>query len=121
MSGRGKQSRGGTRGGGKQQGRSGGENVVNTAVAEATEDTGNHGEVSSEEEDPGTHGVSSGDHGGPSGHVSPASTRSGRTRKHPTPSRQDTRSTTTSGNSVASTTHLTTWCWRAPGLPLPHR
>ena len=108
MSGRGKQSRGGGRGGGKPKGRSGGEEVVNTAVADATENPGNHGEISSEEEDPGTHGDSL-------GHVSPVSTRSGRTRKPPTPSRQDTRSTTTSGNSVASTTHTA-----APRYTRPH-
>ena len=91
--------------------------MVNTAVAEATEDTGNHGEVSSEEEDPGTHGVSSGTHGVPSGHVSPVKkTRRGSTRKSPTTSRQDTRPTTTRGNSVASTSHTAP----APRYTRPH-
>ena len=62
MSGRGKQGRGGS----KKNGRRQREEAVNTAVTQAAEDPGNHGDVSSEEEDPGNHGVSSGDQGVPS-------------------------------------------------------
>ena len=113
MSDRGKQNRGG----GKKNGRRQREEAVNTAVTQAAEDPGNHGDVSSEEEDPGNHGVSSGDQGVPSGHVSPVKkTRSGSTRKSPTTSRQDTRPTTTRGNSVASTSHTAA----APRYTRPH-
>ena len=113
MAGRGKQPRGGGKSNakntGKSKGKSSAEEVVTAAVDEATEQNpGNHGNVSSEEEDPGTHGE------GLLGHGSPV-TRSGRTRKPLTPSRQDTRSTTTSGNSVASTSHTA-----APRYTRPH-
>ena len=121
MAGRGKQPRGGGKGNakntGKSKGKSSAEEVVAAAVDEATEQNpGNHGNVSSEEDDPGTHGEDLLGHGSPV-------TRSGRTCKPLTPSRQDTRTTTTSGNSVASTSHVaarTSHTAAAPRYTRPH-
>ena len=61
--------------------------AVNAATASTTEAPGNHGSASSEDEKSGSYRALS-------GHVNPVSLRSGRQRKTKTPSRQDTRTTT---------------------------
>ena len=73
--------------------------TTTAGTAEAPGNQGNHGSASSSDEDPGSHRSSI-------GNGSPVSLCSGRPRKTKTPSRQDTRSTTTAGSSVATTRYI---------------